>query len=280
MKNITGEEITYAVSNAFKRANVDIPASIEEKICNNIMIESGDTPKAILKQIADNYELARKDRLPLCQDCGMAIVFAEVGQEVYIKGDFENAVQEGIRKAYTEYYLRKSVVKDPIFDRSNTEDNTPGIIYTRLIPGDQLKITVAAKGFGSENCSNVRMFLPADTIDDIKEYIVETVKQAGPNTCPPVIVGVGIGGTMDKAAVMAKQATIRDISIRNSDIRYEKLENEILQMINRTGIGPGGFGGRTTALAVNIEQYATHIASVPVAVNLCCHVSRHAAVIL
>lgn len=280
MRTITAQQIEDAVAALFLRANYVISSDIEERVKACRREETGFTAQNILDQITENYHIAREDSVALCQDCGMALVFAEVGQDVHIEGGFEQAVQQGVRRAYDEGYLRKSVVAEPLFDRKNTGDNTPAIVYTRLVPGSRLKLMAVAKGFGSENCSKVRMFLPANTLEEIRDYIAGVVRDAGPNTCPPVIVGVGIGGTMEKAALMAKHATTRTLTEHNPDPRYAELEQQLLEQINASGIGPGGFGGRTTAIAVNIEHYATHIASVPVAVNLCCHASRHATAIL
>ena len=220
-------------------------------------------------------EIAAKDRIPICQDTGMAVVFLDIGQDLHIEGmQIEDAVNEGIRKGYTEGYLRKSVVKDPIL-RENTKDNTPGIIHYRIVPGEQLAITLAPKGFGSENMSKVHMLKPADGLSGVKEAILNTVREAGPNACPPMVVGVGIGGDFEKCALMAKQALTRDID-RHSEIPYVKeLEIEMLDKINEMGIGPGGLGGTTTAIGVNINVYPTHIAGLPVAINICCHVARH-----
>ena len=229
----------------------------------------------IFEQLEENMDIASAEQIPICQDTGMAVVFLNIGQDVHIDGiALEDAVNEGIRQGYTEGYLRKSVVKDPIF-RENTKDNTPGIIHYRIVPGDQLEIIVAPKGFGSENMSRVYMLKPADGIEGVKESILKTVKEAGPNACPPMVVGVGIGGDFEKCALMAKQALTRNIE-EHSEIAYvRQLEEEMLEKINRLGIGPGGLGGTTTALGVNIITYPTHIAGLPVAVNICCHVSRH-----
>lgn len=280
MKQIFAQQVEHAIYNIFLKANYVISDDIENTVKAFRTQEKSFTARKILEQITENYCIAREERVALCQDCGMALVFAEVGQEVHIEGNFNQAVQKGVRRAYQDGYLRKSVVGEPLFERKNTGDNTPAIIHTTLVSGDSLTLTAVAKGFGSENCSKLRMFLPANTIEEIKEFIVGVVKDAGPNTCPPVIVGVGIGGTLEKAALMAKWATARDLTKQNPDSLYRQLEKEILIAINDTGIGPGGFGGYTTAIAVNIEHYATHIASIPVAVNLCCHASRHATVVL
>lgn len=232
--------------------------------------------RQILSQLQENMEIAEKDMIPICQDTGMAVVFLKVGQDVhFVGGNVEDAVNEGVRRGYVDGYLRKSVVRDPIY-RENTRDNTPAIIHYSIIPGDRITVTVAPKGFGSENMSRVFMLKPADGIEGVKNAILTAVKDAGPNACPPMVVGVGIGGTFEKCALLAKEALTRPID-KHSEIPYVKeLEEEMLEKINRTGIGPGGLGGTTTALAVNINTYATHIAGLPVAVNICCHVNRHA----
>ena len=232
--------------------------------------------RQILSQLQENMEIAEKDMIPICQDTGMAVVFLKVGQDVhFVGGNVEDAVNEGVRRGYVDGYLRKSVVRDPIY-RENTRDNTPAIIHYSIIPGDRITVTVAPKGFGSENMSRVFMLKPADGIEGVKNAILTAVKDAGPNACPPMGVGVGIGGTFEKCALLAKEALTRPID-KHSEIPYVKeLEEEMLEKINRTGIGPGGLGGTTTALAVNINTYATHIAGLPVAVNICCHVNRHA----
>lgn len=238
-------------------------------------VEKSELGQKILNQLQDNLQIAAKDMIPICQDTGMTVVFLEIGQDVHLEGiAVEEAVNEGIRRGYVEGYLRKSVVGDPII-RENTNDNTPAVIHYTIVPGDKVKITVVPKGFGSENMSRIFMLKPADGIEGVKEVILTTVREAGPNACPPIVVGVGIGGTFEKSAIMAKQALTRSIN-EHSDIPYVKdLELEMLEKINKMGIGPGGLGGTTTALAVNINTYPTHIAGLPVAVNICCHVNRH-----
>ena len=238
--------------------------------------EKAPLGRQILLQLQQNMEIAARDMIPICQDTGMAVVFLEVGQDVHlVGGNVEDAVNEGVRQGYVDGYLRKSVVKDPIY-RENTKDNTPAIIHYSIVPGDRVKITVAPKGFGSENMSRVFMLKPADGIEGVKNAILTAVKDAGPNACPPMVVGVGIGGTFEKCALMAKKALTRSVD-EHSEIPYvRELEEELLQKINKSGIGPGGLGGSTTALAVNINTYPTHIAGLPVAVNICCHVNRHA----
>lgn len=238
--------------------------------------EEAPLGKQVLCQLQENLEIAGKEMIPICQDTGMAVVFLEVGQDVHLTGgNVEDAVNEGVRQGYVDGYLRKSVVKDPIY-RENTKDNTPAIIHYSIVPGDRVRITVAPKGFGSENMSRVFMLKPADGIEGVKNAILTAVKDAGPNACPPMVVGVGIGGTFEKCALMAKKALTRPVD-EHSEIPYvRELEEELLEKINKTGIGPGGLGGSTTALAVNISTYPTHIAGLPVAVNICCHVNRHA----
>ena len=238
--------------------------------------EESPLGKQVLDSLSENLELAGKEMIPICQDTGMAVVFLEIGQDVhFVGGNVMDAVNEGVRRGYVDGFLRKSVVGDPIL-RENTKDNTPAILHTEIVPGDKVKITVSPKGFGSENKSRMFMLTPADGIEGVKKAILTAVKDAGPNACPPMVVGVGIGGTFEKCAYMAKKALTRDID-KSSDIPYvAELEKEMLQKINNTGIGPGGLGGKTTALAVNINTYATHIAGLPVAINICCHVNRHA----
>ena len=237
--------------------------------------EKATLGKKILSQLQENLEIADKEMIPICQDTGMAVVFMEIGQDVHFEGaTLEDAINEGVRQGYTEGYLRKSVVGDPII-RENTKDNTPAVIHYEIVPGDKVKITLAPKGFGSENMSRVFMLKPADGIEGVKNAILTAVKDAGPNACPPMVVGVGIGGTFEKSAILAKKALTRDVN-KHSEIPYVKeLEEEMLEKINHLGIGPGGLGGTTTALAVNINTYPTHIAGLPVAINICCHVNRH-----
>ena len=237
--------------------------------------EKSELGKKILNQLQDNLKIADEEMIPICQDTGMAVIFLEVGQDVHFEGDaIEDAINEGVRQGYTEGFLRKSVVKDPLI-RENTKDNTPAVIHYSIVPGDKVKITIAPKGFGSENMSRVFMLKPADGIEGVKDAILTAVKDAGPNACPPMVVGVGIGGTFEKCAILAKKALTRQVG-EHSDIPYVKdMEEELLGKINKLGIGPGGLGGTTTALAVNINTYPTHIAGLPVAVNICCHVNRH-----
>ena len=275
MRNIHTREITDNIKEMCIEANYYLSKDMDEAMKNAMGTEKSEIGKKILNQLQDNLKIADEEKIPICQDTGMAVVFIEIGQEVHFEGgDLEDAIQEGIRLGYREGYLRKSVVKDPIF-RENTKDNTPGVIHYSIVPGDKVKITVAPKGFGSENMSRLYMLKPADGIEGIKEAILETVALAGPNACPPIVVGVGIGGTFEKCALLAKKALTRDLNSK-SDIPYvRELEEEMLEKINNLGIGPGGLGGRMTALGVNVETYATHIAGMPVAVNICCHVNRH-----
>ena len=248
---------------------------MKEALDTSVQTEKSPLGRQILCQLQENLEIAGKDRIPICQDTGMAIVFLEVGQDVHFEGgSVEDAINEGVRQGYVEGYLRKSVVKDPLI-RENTKDNTPAVIHTSIVPGDQVKITVTPKGFGSENMSKIFMLKPADGIEGVKEAVISAVRDAGPNACPPVVVGVGIGGTFEKCAIMAKHALTREWGV-HSDIPYVKeMEEELLTKINKLGIGPGGLGGTITAFAVNIETYPTHIAGLPVAVSICCHVNRH-----
>ena len=255
--------------------NIRLSEDVKSALLSAKEKEESAIGKQILGQLEENMEIAGESKIPICQDTGMTVVFLKIGQEVHIEGGFiEDAVNEGIRQGYREGYLRKSVVGDPIL-RENTRDNTPGVIHYEIIPGDTLEITVAPKGFGSENMSRVFMLKPADGIDGVKQAILETVKAAGPNACPPMVIGVGIGGTFEKCALMAKKALTRELN-QYSPIPYvRELEKEMLEKINNLGIGPGGLGGRATAIGLNIETYPTHIAGLPVAINICCHVNRH-----
>ncbi|WP_461205166.1 fumarate hydratase [Clostridium sp. DL1XJH146] len=280
MRTVEVDQITKAIKKLCIEANYFLGKDIRNKLNDASVKEEWGIAKDVLKDIISNYEIAEKEEIPICQDTGMACVFIEVGQDVHLKGgDITEAINEGVREGYNEGYLRKSVVKDPI-NRVNTKDNTPAIIYYDIVPGDRVKITVAPKGFGSENMSRVGMLKPADGEEGVKEFVIDTVRKAGSNPCPPIVVGVGIGGTFDKVAYLAKKALIRDINIRNEDGYYKEMEEELLEKINALGIGPQGFGGKTTALGVNIETYPTHIAGLPVAVNINCHVTRHKTIIL
>ena len=275
MRNIHTREITDNIKEMCIEANYYLSKDMDEAMKNAMGTEKSEIGKKILNQLQDNLKIADEEKIPICQDTGMAVIFIEIGQEVHFEGgDLVDAIQEGIRLGYREGYLRKSVVKDPIF-RENTKDNTPGVIHYSIVPGDKVKITVAPKGFGSENMSRVFMLKPADGIEGAKNAILTAVKDAGPNACPPMVVGVGIGGTFEKCALLAKKALTRSVEERSEIPYVRELEEEMLVKINSLGIGPGGLGGTTTALAVNINTFPTHIAGLPVAVNTCCHVNRH-----
>ena len=279
MREITAQEITEAIRQLCIDANRVLPQDLEERVRIRSQEETNATAQSILCDLCRNLDAAREMEIPICQDTGMAVIFAEVGQEVHIQGDFEAAVNEGVRRGYVEGLLRCSVVVDPI-RRGNTNDNTPAILHTRLVPGDKLTLTVAPKGFGSENMSRLKMFTPAAKEEDLIAFVKETVEIAGSNPCPPVVLGVGIGGDFELCAYLAKKALCRSVSQRNPDPFYAQLEERMLQAANETGVGPQGFGGETTALAVNIEAYPTHIAGLPMAVNVGCHVTRHKTVVL
>ncbi|MBE6656507.1 MAG: fumarate hydratase [Ruminococcaceae bacterium] len=274
MREITAALITETVKKLCIDANCHLTEDVKQCIRDCRAVENGTVAKEILDRIIENCEIADENDLPVCQDTGVACVFVKVGQDVHITGNLYDAIHEGVRQGYREGYLRKSVVRDPL-DRVNTGDNTPAMIYCDIVPGDTLEITVAPKGFGSENMSKIAMLSPSDGIDGVKRFILDAVEAAGPNPCPPIVVGVGIGGTFDKAAYLAKCALLRPLDQRNENPFYSALEQELLEKINALGIGPQGFGGRTTALAVNIETFPTHIAGLPVAVNINCHVTRH-----
>ena len=275
MREIEAAKITDTVKRLCIQANVILPEDVKNCIIKRKSEENWAPAREILDRIEENFELAAAENVPICQDTGVACVFLEIGQEVHIAGgDITQAVNEGVRQGYAEGYLRKSVVRDPL-DRVNTGDNTPAMIYYDIVPGDKIKITVAPKGFGSENMSQIKMLRPSDGIEGVKAFVLKSVEEAGPNPCPPIIVGVGIGGTFDKAALLAKKALLRETGTPSADPLYAKLEEELLEKINALGIGPQGFGGKTTALAVAVEHYPTHIAGLPVAVNINCHVARH-----
>jgi len=275
LREINVKEVENAVRNLSIEANYYVGEDIKDALIEFKKNEPFKIAEEVLDKIILNDEIACKEQMPMCQDTGMACVFLEIGQDVhFVGGLLEDAINEGVRRGYEEGYLRKSVVKDPI-DRVNTKDNTPAIIYYDIVPGDKVKITLAPKGFGSENMSRIGMLKPADGLEGVKKFIIDTVEQAGPNPCPPMVIGVGIGGTFDKAAYLAKKALLRPINVRNSNEFYKNLEEELLEKINKLGIGPQGFGGRTTALGLNIETYPTHIAGLPVAVNINCHATRH-----
>ena len=276
IREINVKELTDNISEMCIQANHYLSPDMDACMKQAVETEKSELGKKILNQLQENLEIADKEMIPICQDTGMAVIFMEIGQDVhFVGGDFEEAVNEGVRRGYVDGYLRKSVVKDPLI-RENTKDNTPAILHTKIVPGDKVKITIAPKGFGSENMSRIFMLKPADGIEGVKNAILAAVKDAGPNACPPMVVGVGIGGTFEKCALLAKQALTRPVN-EHSDIPYVgEMEEEMLTKINHLGIGPGGLGGTTTALAVNINTYPTHIAGLPVAINICCHVNRHA----
>lgn len=275
MREIHVSDIVKAVEALSIEANLFLNSDISEALQNSIRLEESDIGRSVLQSLIKNAEIAAAEGLAICQDTGMAVIFVEIGQEVHIKGgSLEEALNEGVRQGYTKGNLRKSVVEDPI-RRKNTGDNTPAVIYYDIVQGDKLTIHMAPKGFGSENMSAVKMLKPSDGIDGVKKAVLDTVSIAGANPCPPIIVGVGLGGTMDKAALLAKKALMRPINQRNSDSYYKAIEEELLQSINKQGTGPAGLGGRITALSVNIETYPTHIAGLPVAINIGCHVTRH-----
>ena len=280
IRTVQTEIITETIKKMCIEANYSLSSDMVKAMRKAEEKEESVLGKQILAQLQDNLEIAASDMIPICQDTGMAVVFLEVGQDVHFEGgSFEDAVNEGVRRGYTEGFLKKSVVGDPIL-RENTKDNTPAVIHTRIVEGDRVKITVAPKGFGSENMSRVFMLKPAEGLEGVKNAILTAVKDAGPNACPPLVVGVGIGGTFEKCALMAKKALTREVG-KHSDIPYvRKLEEEMLEKINCLGIGPGGLGGTVTALAVNVNTYPTHIAGLPVAVNICCHVNRHTVCVL
>ena len=275
MRKVHTQEITKNIKEMCIEANYYLSKDMDYAMKQAFETEKSEIGRKILNQLQDNLKIADEEKIPICQDTGMAVIFMEIGQQVFFEGNFlEDAIQEGVRQGYREGYLRKSVVKDPI-QRENTKDNTPAVIHYSIVTGDKVKITVAPKGFGSENMSRVFMLKPADGVEGVKNAILTAVKDAGPNACPPMVVGVGIGGTFEKCAILAKKALTRQVN-EHSHIPYvRELEEELLKKINGLGIGPGGLGGTTTALAVNINTFATHIAGLPVAVNICCHVNRH-----
>ena len=276
MRTISTSEITRNIKEMCMEVNIRLSDDVKKALISSRQKEESVIGSQILGQLEENMDIAYENQIPICQDTGMTVVFLRIGQDIHIQGGLiEDAVNEGIRQGYQEGYLRKSVVGDPLI-RENTRDNTPGVIHYEIMPGDQLEITVAPKGFGSENMSRVFMLKPADGIEGVKKAILETVEAAGPNACPPMVIGVGIGGTFEKCAVLAKKALTRDIGSHSHLSHIKALEEEMLERVNCLGIGPGGLGGSTTALAVNINTYPTHIAGLPVAVNICCHVNRHA----
>ena len=275
IRNIDVSQITETVKEMCIQANHFLSEDMDIALKKATEKEESDLGKKVLNQLQDNLKIAAEEMIPICQDTGMAVIFMEIGQDVHFEGgNIEDAINEGVRQGYVDGYLRKSVVKDPIY-RENTKDNTPAVIHYDMVPGDQVKITFAPKGFGSENMSRVFMLKPADGIEGVKDAILTAVKDAGPNACPPMVVGVGVGGTLEKCALLAKKALTREVGSHSSIDYVAELEKEMLDRINALGIGPGGLGGVTTALAVNINTYPTHIAGLPVAINICCHVNRH-----
>ncbi|WP_302640367.1 fumarate hydratase [uncultured Clostridium sp.] len=275
MKTINVNEIIKTVKELSIEANYYLPNDVKEAIEKAEKNEKWPIANNILNKILENSQIASAEKMPICQDTGMACVFIDIGQDVHITGgSLEEAINEGVRQGYAEGFLRKSVVKDPLH-RVNTNDNTPALIYYNMVPGDKVKITLAPKGFGSENMSRIAMLKPSDGLEGVKNFVLETVRMAGPNPCPPIVIGIGIGGSFDKAAYLAKKALIRPVNENNTDEFYGNLEKELLEEVNKIGIGPQGFGGKTTALALNIETYPTHIAGLPVAVNINCHATRH-----
>lgn len=274
---IQASQVTATVQKLLMDCNYFIGQDIMDALQCAYQNETSPVGKNVLEQIIQNDQIAAREEIPLCQDTGMAVLFVEYGDRVCIEGgSFEDAVNEGVRRAYDEGYLRKSVVSDPVFDRVNTKDNTPAVIHTKIVSGNTIRITAGGKGFGSENMSAIKMLTPSYGEEGVKQFILDTVRAAGPNPCPPIVVGVGIGGTFERAAQLAKKATFRPIDIHNPDSRYAAMEDELLHAVNGMGFGPAGLGGNTTALGVNIETAPTHIAGMPVAVNICCHAARHA----
>ena len=277
MRIINVKDIREVVAKLCKQACYVVTPDLKAAFTKAQSSESSSLGKDILGKILQNAKLAEEGVAPICQDTGMTVVFVQIGQDVHIEGGYiEDAINEGIAEGYIEGYLRKSVVAEPLFERKNTTNNTPAVIHTRIVPGDKLQIKVAPKGFGSENKSVLKMLVPADGIEGVKKVFLEAVKYAGPNACPPLTIGVGIGGTMDKAALLAKEAAVRSVDSKNADARYAKLEDELLELACKTGVGPQGLGGDTTAVKVNVEWYPTHIAGLPVAININCHAARHA----
>ena len=277
MRNLDAAQITEAVARLCIEANYYLSEDIFDALKAGVEREESPLGKEILQQLVDNACIAKNEDIPICQDTGMAVVFVELGQDVHITGgNLNEAINKGIAKGYTEGYLRKSVLDDPLFARKNTGDNTPGVIHLTMVPGEKCKITVAPKGFGSENMSAVKMMPPSAGVEGLKKFVVDTVANAGSNPCPPIVVGVGVGGTFETAALIAKKALLRPITERNAHPEYAKLEAELLELVNKTGVGPQGLGGRTTALAVNVNYYPMHIAGLACAVNINCHATRHA----
>lgn len=281
IRKIKAKTVTDTVKQLFLQCNYYINSDITNALESAVAAELSPVGKDVLTQLMENNAIAAREEIPICQDTGMAVLFIEYGDKVVIEdGSFTDAVNEGVRRAYIEGYLRKSVVADPVFHRVNTNDNTPAIIHTEIVPGTAIKILAGGKGFGSENMSAIKMVTPSSGIDGVKQFILDTVRTAGPNPCPPIVVGVGIGGTFEKAAQLAKKATLRNIDTAHPDTRYAQLEELLLDSINKMGFGPAGLGGTTTALGVNIETCPTHIAGLPVAVNICCHAARHKSAVI
>ena len=279
IRKINTWQIKESIKNLFIKASYDIGHDMIELLNNAKENEDGETAKYVLDQIIDNDLIAKKESIPMCQDTGMAVVFMEIGKDVFLEGEFiEDAVNQGVREAYEEGFLRKSIVDDPVFNRVNTRDNTPAVIHISYVNGDKVKITVAPKGFGSENMSKIKMLKPADGVEGVKDFVLETVKTAGPNPCPPIVVGIGIGGTFEKAALLSKKALTRKLGEYNENDLYRTLEKELFEKINELNIGPAGLKGKTTCLGVHANYFPTHIAGMPVAVNICCHAYRHASI--
>lgn len=280
MREIKCEDIIETVKKLCIEAACNLPSDVFKALNDKKNEETYPLAKKTIDVLIDNANLAHDKMMPICQDTGMVFVYVTLGQEVHIDGDLKAAINEGVRQGYQEGYLRKSIVQDPLFDRINTKDNTPAIIYFDVVTGDEFKIVVAPKGFGSENMSQIKMLKPSDGVQGVKDFVMKVVYDAGPNACPPMVIGVGIGGSFDYVTVLAKKAMLRTVGSHHQDPRYQALEKELLEKINQTGIGPAGYGGRTTALSLNIETYPTHIAGLPVAVSICCHVARHKEVVL
>lgn len=275
MRTVKAEDIVDVIAKAVCDINFHTPPETMERLKQALKTEKSEAGRGAMDDIIKNREIASQKEVPMCQDTGMAVVFVELGEDVKIEGSLKEAIHEGVKKGYKEGYLRPSVADDPLFERKNTQDNTPAIIHIDLVEGDGLKFTVGAKGFGSENMSQVLMLKPADGVEGVKRSVLELVKRAGPNPCPPIVVGVGIGGDLELAAILAKKALMRKMGKRNPDPRYAKLEEELLELVNKTGIGPQGYGGINTAMDVRVEYYPTHIAGLPLAVNIDCHLHRH-----
>lgn len=279
MRTIEVEKVTEAIAKMCVDACYYLTPDVYDALVAAKSTEESPLGKELLTRLVENADIAREEQMPICQDCGMAVVFLEIGQDVhFVGGSLEDAVNAGVAKGYTEGYLRKSVVSEPLFNRKNTGNNTPAVVHLSIVPGDKVKIKMTPKGFGSENKSALKMLVPADGLEGVKKVVLDTVKTAGSNPCPPMVIGVGIGGTMEKASLLAKKALMRPVNKRNANPDYAKLEEELLTMVNKSGLGPQGLGGTTTAIGLNVEYYATHIAGLPVAVNISCHATRHAEV--